>query len=142
MLKIELWGVPPVGQPRPRATAVNGKVKVYQASGPATEYRANLAAEAIKSGVKLGDGPIYLYASFFMARPKSHFRKDGSLVKGAPVTPGKPDLDNVVKVVMDALTFAGVWTDDSKVVGLSIYKHYTDTPLHTGTVLEAKKVEW
>ena len=35
----------------------------------------------------------------------------------------KPDVDNVAKLVMDALTMAGAWADDSQVTFLCVEKH-------------------
>ncbi len=36
----------------------------------------------------------------------------------------KPDIDNLVKAVMDAMTFAGVWRDDSLVWNVHATKIY------------------
>lgn len=46
---------------------------------------------------------------------------------GTPSTPfrGKPDADNVAKLVMDACTAAGVWTDDTVVAQLEVRRWWT-----------------
>ncbi|MCL2139963.1 MAG: RusA family crossover junction endodeoxyribonuclease [Treponema sp.] len=36
----------------------------------------------------------------------------------------KPDLDNLLKAVMDALTAAGAWKDDAQVRSIKASKHY------------------
>lgn len=40
----------------------------------------------------------------------------------------KPDIDNLVKAALDALTDAGVWSDDSQVVQLHAAKMYGLVP--------------
>lgn len=40
----------------------------------------------------------------------------------------KPDVDNLAKQMLDALTRANFWHDDSQVVEISIRKTYSDTP--------------
>lgn len=67
---------------------------------------------------------------FFMPRPKGHYgsgRNAGILRDAAPdrhVT--KPDLDKLIRAVMDALTSAGVYTDDSTVSTIHAMKMYAD----------------
>lgn len=42
---------------------------------------------------------------------------------GQPHT-GRPDVDNLAKLVMDQLTAAGIWGDDAKVASLECHKVY------------------
>ena len=58
---------------------------------------------------------IALRLEFQFERPKCHFNKAG-LKPGAPEYHAqRPDLDNLEKAVMDALTDAGAWADDCQV---------------------------
>ncbi len=70
-------------------------------------------------------GPIALYVTTYLPRPKRLFRKtdpDGPL--WAP-TKGRNDVDNLLKTVMDALTDGVLWRDDGQiVVGLQIKMYH------------------
>ncbi len=118
----------PKGQPRPRAFArkVGDKftARVYDA-GTAEGWKSEIAITARKHlPDKPWDAPIMLTISYYLARPKSHFNKAG-IKPSAPVRPtGKPDLDNLDKAVMDAMTTLGFWRDDSLVVHKASSKHY------------------
>lgn len=46
----------------------------------------------------------------------------------------RPDLDNLAKVVIDAMTAVGFWRDDSQVVSLSLAKYVV--PWEEGVVIE------
>jgi Holliday junction resolvase RusA-like endonuclease len=63
--------------------------------------------------------------NFAMPRPKSHFGAKG-LKPNAPVQHvGKPDVDNLAKLVMDRITRSErIWRDDSQVVSLIVHKFY------------------
>jgi Holliday junction resolvase RusA-like endonuclease len=50
---------------------------------------------------------------------------------------GTPDLDNILKLVMDAVNGSGTWADDSYVVGLSATKDYSATPRTVITITRA-----
>jgi Holliday junction resolvase RusA-like endonuclease len=74
-------------------------------------------------------GAIEVQVAFCMPRPKSHYRK-GILRPDAPhFHTGRPDLDNLLKAVMDAIgdTHA-VWIDDAQVSRVAAAKIYSDTP--------------
>lgn len=49
----------------------------------------------------------------------------------------RPDLDNLLKLVQDAMTKCGYWNDDSQVVILSASKCYGDVP---GVYVNIQKV--
>ena len=53
-------------------------------------------------------------------RPKSLKKNKGELVPKAT----KPDLDNYVKSVLDAITGAGIWKDDNLVCSIKAAKYY------------------
>ena len=117
----------PKGQPRPRAFSRGGKASVYD---PAT-------AEGWKSAIAIAcrpwagrrvSEPVFLRLVFYMPRPKSHYKKDGSLtLSGSDAMYVKtPDVDNLAKAVMDCMTSLQIWVDDAQVVELSVFKRYTN----------------
>jgi Holliday junction resolvase RusA-like endonuclease len=63
--------------------------------------------------------------TFAMPRPKSHSGAKG-LKPSAPVAhAGKPDVDNLAKLILDQITRSGnVWRDDSQVVSLTVHKFW------------------
>ena len=118
----------PKGQPRPRAFARNGMVRMYD---PATAegWKCAIADEWRRSVPKLETitVPVSLTLRFYMPRPKSHFNSKRSLKSTAPFYHAKkPDVDNMAKAVMDALTQLQVWQDDDQVVILKVGKYFAN----------------
>jgi Holliday junction resolvase RusA-like endonuclease len=66
------------------------------------------------------DGPLVAIVFFTFARPKNHYRtgRNAHLLRDdAPPGPiGKPDLSKLLRSTEDALTDAGVWHDDARVI--------------------------
>jgi crossover junction endodeoxyribonuclease RusA len=74
--------------------------------------------------------PLAVGIQFRLARPKGHYlpansRRDRPFLRdNAPKHPaGKPDLDKLIRAVLDALTGL-VWRDDSQVVHVEAWKLY------------------
>lgn len=90
----------PVPQPRQR-TNRNGHT--YYPDNGIVAYRAAiaLAARAV-CAEPLTRAPLTMTIDFVFERPKSHFRKDGSLRPGVPVLP-RGDNKNLLSGVEDAL---------------------------------------
>ena len=127
MIQLHVHG-DPKGQPRPRAYNRNGKVGMYDA-GTADGWKASIqfAALAALEDVPVVPlaGPFSVEIAFCMKRPKSHFRANGDLKETAPTfVSKKPDIDNMAKAVLDALTQAGVWRDDAEVSVLGCIKKF------------------
>jgi crossover junction endodeoxyribonuclease RusA len=114
----------PKPQPRPRATIRGRHAGVYD-PGTANEWRAAVAAAGSKhQPAGPLEGPLLVGMRFYLPRPKRLMRKcdpDTRLRHTA-----KPDVDNLAKAVLDALTAAGWWADDSQVCSLTIEKWYTN----------------
>ena len=122
----------PKGQPRPRAFARKmGAVHVarFYDSDVADEWKSAvqiaLLEMATQTRWELTLGPVAVELRFAMPRPKSHFGAKG-LKPSAPVAHvGKPDVDNLAKLILDQLTRSGnVWRDDSQVVSLTVHKFW------------------
>lgn len=68
------------------------------------------------------DVPVSVRITFLMPRPKN-------VKRHMPTVP--PDIDKLCRAVLDALTDAGVWVDDSQVVDLGSTKIYA-SGVHVG----------
>jgi crossover junction endodeoxyribonuclease RusA len=64
------------------------------------------------------EGPVAVVATFTMRKPKSAPKTRRTF----PVT--KPDVDKLLRAVLDAGTAAGVWGDDSQVIEETARKAY------------------
>ena len=122
----------PKPQPRPRAVAINGVVRMYTPSN-VKGWRQSVKIAVINEGVKPREplaGSISVNLGFIFERPKSHFRsgKYSHLLKDdAPdFHIKKPDCDNLAKAVLDVLTELKIWHDDSQVTHLTTTKQYGD----------------
>lgn len=62
------------------------------------------------------DGPIAVTIDFYLERPASEPNRARPHVR--------PDIDKLARAVLDSLTMAGVYVDDSRVVDLHPRKHY------------------
>jgi len=91
-------------------------------------WRDNVRAAAVGHKDSFGEAPVDVFIKFTFARPKGHYgtgRNAGTLSRSAPPYPSSHaigDIDKLVRACLDALTDAGVWNDDSQVVGLTAIK--------------------
>lgn len=91
-------------------------------------WRDNVRAAAISHKDSFGEAPVAVMITFTFARPKGHFgtgRNSASLKPSAPPYPSSHsigDIDKLTRAILDALTDAGVWNDDSQVVYLRAQK--------------------
>jgi Holliday junction resolvase RusA-like endonuclease len=122
----------PKGQPRPRAFARKmGNVHVarFYDSDVADTWKWLVKVAIIEAAIRqkwaFTESPVAVELRFAMPRPKSHFGAKG-LKPSAPVHhAGKPDADNLAKLVMDQITRSEqIWRDDSQVVSLTVHKSY------------------
>ena len=122
----------PKGQPRPRAFARKmGAIHVarFYDSDVADEWKSAvqiaLLEMATQTRWELTLGPVSVSLTFAMPRPKSHFGAKGLKASAPAAHVGKPDVDNLAKLILDQLTRSGnVWRDDSQVVSLTVHKFW------------------
>jgi Holliday junction resolvase RusA-like endonuclease len=107
----------PKAQPRPRMT------RAGHAYNPETAKAWKRAIQAVFIPLRKEtiDGPVHLEVFFLMPIPKSMKKTDEFI----PHTK-KPDTDNLLKAVMDALTDIRIWRDDSVVFSISVRKRYAE----------------
>lgn len=112
------------GKPIPKARPVRWKGRTFL---PSMAYQTTVAEYAVVAMRRIGvrgqspfpvDGPIRARLRFYFKKPKSRSR--------AALMDRKPDLDNLVKSILDGLERAGAITNDSRVVSIDAQKDYGD----------------
>lgn len=123
----------PLPTPRPRATSIGNKARIYipdrVGGGSMKAWRASIVELATAACQTPLDGPVSAVLSFTLKRPKSHLTSKGVLRKGFPVDPIGPrqDIDNLSKAVLDSLNGVA-FHDDGQVVRLDARKSYGRSP--------------
>ncbi len=115
----------PVPQPRARVRIGNGRVWSYT-PGEADAAKAAIVMYCKRLKLMPRETPVRVDIRFVLPKPAS-VKRDLPCVK--------PDLDNLVKLVLDALNGVA-WTDDSQVVELHTSKVYGQP----GIILEIEEV--
>jgi Holliday junction resolvase RusA-like endonuclease len=121
----------PAAQGRPRFSMAGGYAKAYDpAKSRGYKDYVRLAAATEMRGQKPLEGPLALCIRVYRATPKSMSRKKAGLAETGELRPTtKPDLDNYVKGIKDALK--GIcWKDDGQVVAYMqpFGKYYSARP--------------
>jgi Holliday junction resolvase RusA-like endonuclease len=121
------------GTPRPmyRTQAVNrkGKMTVFTPSKANKDSFSKAIKEAINKTKKVnpfnpGSGhPVSITANFHLRRPNSHFNIMGLLPTAPKYCTKNPDIDNLLKLVMDAL-HGIVYENDSVVCDITARKFW------------------
>jgi Holliday junction resolvase RusA-like endonuclease len=107
----------PKAQPRPRMTTSG---HVYNPD-TATAWKELIQASFMQVRKQAITLPVHLKVSFFLPRPKR--MADEEAHRSIPHV-HKPDVDNLLKAVMDSMTEAGVWKDDALVFATEAAKWY------------------
>jgi Holliday junction resolvase RusA-like endonuclease len=117
----------PKAQPRPRMT-VSGHVYNPDSADVWKEIVRTTFNAFHKPPIT---HPIRLQVNFFLPRPKS--------IKGEIAVPHtkKPDVDNLLKAVMDSMTAAGVWKDDALVYATEAGKWYASGKIGAQIIVES-----
>jgi Holliday junction resolvase RusA-like endonuclease len=127
---IKIPGIP-LPLKRHRSFLRGGKINQYDPQiKEKILFQKKLRVELCEKGViteLLSKEKYYVHLSFFMPFPKSKLRKD-TVVKDIPHNK-KPDLDNLIKFVLDCGNGL-MWLDDSKIVFIKACKEYGTEP-HT-----------
>jgi Holliday junction resolvase RusA-like endonuclease len=105
-------------------------LSVKTAKGETWE-QAVIAAARRNDWSGLGDGAVKVALMFFMPRPKRCVRVRPSV---------RPDLDKLVRSVLDALQRAGVYEDDARVCRVDASKHYATTDLCPGVEITVESI--
>ena len=88
-------------------------------------WSAQIGLCARAAGVTLSTAPIRLRLAFQFSRPKSHLNAAGLKLAAPRAHTQKPDLDKLVRCVLDALTGLA-YPDDSRVVSVDARKDWAE----------------
>lgn len=127
MITFTVYGEP-VAQGRPRASTQGGFVRLYdpKKSKDYKDYVRLAAAEHAPAA--LLEGPLGMVLTVYRSIPKSFSKKKAALAEDGEIRPvSKPDMDNYLKGVKDALKGV-IWKDDSQVVEVFAQKRYSARP--------------
>ncbi len=116
-----------------------GPGRMVEQSWKVDPWRKFVAAKVIQARVGMNQWqwlPLEADFTFYLPRPKSHYRASGTLKENAPVYPlSMPDVDKLARAVMDAVTDSGMWDDDARVVDLHSRKRYAADDDSIGVVI-------
>ena len=118
----------PKGKGRPRFTMRGGFPKTYTPKD--TREYEDMIRECyfLQCGQKQFPGAVSVEIVARFGVPKSTSRRDkAEMLAGIIPHTKKPDVDNISKVVLDALNGVA-FPDDKAVVSLSIRKEYAESP--------------
>ena len=131
----------PKPQPRPRATIRNGRAGVYNPP-IADEWK-----RAVMVYAWLDNKPCDPFAKqikvtihFYLPRPKTLKTVKKWLMREIYHT-SKPDIDNLIKSTLDALTDCGMWHDDSQICIIEATKMYESKPDGSGAYIIIEEIE-
>ncbi len=112
----------PVGKGRPRSSRIpgkDGKIQTINYTPDRTAHAENIIRDELlklKAGKFERPIPLRLIATFFFSRPKS-------LAKRVVLPTGRPDVDNLSKLLQDAME-SFTYDNDSQITVSVIRKRY------------------
>lgn len=134
-----------------------GRGRMVHSNKGLPAWRREIAFEAqkqIKAGYEPMDGPVEVRATFYLDRPKSHFKKSGELsAEGLRMTKphkqrkGGGDLDKLIRAIGDSLSgeeidgivIGRLITDDVRITDAVISKRWAyDNDVMPGVALKVE----
>lgn len=118
----------PVGKARPRVVRNGNHVHTYTPEKTVT-YERQVQREYIRQGGQnLGKTPLSLSVVARFAVPKSDSKQKRQQKLDGIIQPTKkPDTDNVLKIIADALNGIA-YDDDSQIIRAEVVKVYAEEP--------------
>ena len=120
----------PMSQKRHKARRAGNKIFMYDPSSKDKGRFKDKCSEF--APIHPLEGPISVSMIFHMPRPKSHYRTgrySHLLKENMPkLHVSKPDIDNIVKFYLDAMT-GSFWRDDASVCTIEASKIYSEEGL-------------
>ena len=127
--------VEPIPQPRVKARRIGARgIQIYTPQNASIRaYKAAIAQSAMEAAPQIkepAEGPLEVFLEFFMERPSTRMGE-------GEFHAIRPDIDNLVKAVLDSLNGL-FWKDDGQIVDLIVRKRWAKTFL--GGVSGRKKL--
>ena len=118
----------PVGKGRPRFARRGNLVTTFTPEKTASyENLVKVKAEEAMVGRELISGAVAVTILLFITPPASWSNKKMLQALNHEIMPTtKPDVDNIIKGIFDAMNEI-VWNDDKQVVDVTIRKRYANT---------------
>lgn len=118
----------PVGKGRPKFARRGAFVTTYTPEKTASyENLVKVKAEEAMRGRTIIDGAVAVQICLFVTPPASwSLKKQRAALEHVTMPTSKPDVDNVIKGIFDAMNEI-VFRDDKQVVDLSVQKRYAET---------------
>lgn len=140
MIKFTIIGEPK-GKGRPRFRSRGKFVQTY--TDDATINYENLVKMSYLNSNKvsyLNDKPLWCHIDVYQSIPKSTSKKKTEQMLIGEIRPTKkPDIDNIVKSILDALNKVA-FNDDTQIVDLQCRKFYSNVPRVEVTIDEEVSV--
>lgn len=128
MVKIVI-PIDPVAQGRPRITVRGGYPHAYDP--PKSRQYKHEIQHYLKTqypDMTPSSRPLVITLRFYRSVPKSFSKKKKEAAEEAVLVPvTKPDLDNYIKGMLDAMNGI-LWEDDRQIVGIYASKRYSSLP--------------
>ncbi len=126
------------GKGRPRFSTRGGFARAYTDAKTASAETWVKACAVEQAGQPVLEGPLSLTLTIGVTIPRSWSkRRQADAASGALRPTGKPDADNVLKLLSDALNKI-IWRDDSQLTDILLAKVYSAAP---STVLIVRQVQ-
>lgn len=140
--RIMVRGLPaPQGSKRPVRLG-NSKIGLVESSRAVGPWREAVRAETQRAMPEPLAGAALVRLIFTFTRPKGHYRSGRHADQLRPGAPhwhaSRPDLDKLIRAVLDGLTAGGAWKDDGQVCGIEARKVYGAPP---GCLIELEEAE-
>jgi len=127
--EFDVAGIPvPQGSLRAFARRNGGRPIVTSDNTRTRPWKAAVTAAASEARQWVSMGPVVVEIDFGLPRPKGHYGRRGLLPSAPDYPAGRPDVDKLIRAVLDACTEARLWHDDAQVVAVSAIKAWSETP--------------
>lgn len=140
MIRFKYMGEP-IGKGRPRVTARGGKFAHAYTPKKTKDFEDAIRFEFMASNCEKmpvydKDIPLYAVMTFGFGVPKSYSKKKREACLNGEMFPTKkPDTDNIIKSVLDALVGAA-YADDAQVITIIADKIYAEEPFVEVSIYE------
>ena len=119
----------PKGKARARTVrnSYTGKVHSYTPKKTVAHEKFIKSSYILAGGKHFGEKPLEIAIKAYCEIPKSYTKKQRLAIEQGELKPTKkPDCDNIIKAVCDALNGVA-YKDDKQVICVSCNKYYSDT---------------